>query len=220
MGKYYPEAVKASHVNLVLAPPINLLWHPLRALQLLVTPLTSLEWTGIWQSFDYQNNGSGYFDIQRTRPQSIGYLLADSPVGLLGWIWEKLNHWTDDFAWTDDEILTWVSIYWFSTAGPAASVRIYHESMRQPKDFACWTWNKVPMGLAYFPKDIIYVPRVLGRTIGPVVHEFHATDGGHFASYEKPEELAADVKKMFGREGGAFGVVSGRSGYVGEKKDL
>lgn len=70
----------------------------------------------------------GYFNEQSTKPQTIGYALADSPVALLAWIYEKLHDWTDDYPWTEDEILTWVSIYWFSTAGPAASVRIYYEA--------------------------------------------------------------------------------------------
>lgn len=45
----------------------------------------------------------GYFAIQSTRPQTIGYSLADSPVGLLAWIYEKLIVWTDSYQWSDDE---------------------------------------------------------------------------------------------------------------------
>ena len=47
--------------------------------------------------------GHGYFEEQATQPQTLGYGLADSPVGLLGWIYEKLVHWTDSYPWTDDE---------------------------------------------------------------------------------------------------------------------
>lgn len=47
--------------------------------------------------------GSGYMVEQATKPQTIGYSLADSPVGLLAWIYEKLVSWTDEYAWTDDE---------------------------------------------------------------------------------------------------------------------
>ena len=54
--------------------------------------------------------------------------LAGSPTALLAWIVEKLHDWTDDYRGTEDELLTWVSIYWFFTAGPAASVRIYYEA--------------------------------------------------------------------------------------------
>jgi len=65
-----------------------------------------------------------------TKPQTFGYFLADSPVGLLAWMYEKLHDWSDEYHWTDDEICTRVSIYWFSKAGPAASARLYYESLR------------------------------------------------------------------------------------------
>ena len=47
--------------------------------------------------------GQGYFEEQSTKPQTLGYLLADSPVGLLAWIYEKLVGWTDNYPWTEDE---------------------------------------------------------------------------------------------------------------------
>jgi hypothetical protein len=51
----------------------------------------------------FRKEGRGYFEEQSSQPQTLGYGLADSPVGLLGWIYEKLVHWTDDYPWTDDE---------------------------------------------------------------------------------------------------------------------
>ena len=48
-------------------------------------------------------SGHGYADVQSTKPQSLGYGLADSPVGLLAWIYEKLVGWTDAYPWEDDE---------------------------------------------------------------------------------------------------------------------
>lgn len=51
----------------------------------------------------YTRDGSGYFAIQSTRPQTLAYSLADSPVGLLAWVYEKLVTWTDGYPWTDDE---------------------------------------------------------------------------------------------------------------------
>ena len=47
--------------------------------------------------------GRGYYVQQATRPQTLGYSLADSPVGLLAWIYEKLVDWSDKYPWTDDE---------------------------------------------------------------------------------------------------------------------
>lgn len=51
----------------------------------------------------YINEGSGYAKQQSTKPQTLGYALQDSPVGLLAWIYEKLVVWTDEYPWTDDE---------------------------------------------------------------------------------------------------------------------
>lgn len=40
----------------------------------------------------------GYEVEQHNQPQTLGYALADSPVGLLAWIYEKLHEWTDDYS--------------------------------------------------------------------------------------------------------------------------
>ncbi|ESK84242.1 epoxide hydrolase [Moniliophthora roreri MCA 2997] len=75
----------------------------------------------------FQEKGNGYFREHATQPQTIGYSLTDSPVDLLAWIYEKLVVWTDAYPWDDDEVLTWISIYWFSRSSAAASVRTYYE---------------------------------------------------------------------------------------------
>lgn len=101
--------------------------------------------------------------------------LNTQQTALLAWIYEKLHDWTDGYPWTDDEILTWVSIYWFSTAGPAASVRIYNEATRpQPySDISSETLRgwipHVKLGVAHFPRDINVVPGKWAETLGPVV---------------------------------------------------
>lgn len=69
------------------------------------------------------------------------------------------------------------------------------------------------LGLAYFPRELTVVPKTWGRTMGPVVFESYNESGGHFAAWEKPELIAKDLKRMFGRQGGAYGVVKGRNGY-------
>lgn len=92
--------------------------------------LPPIEKEGLARTQQWAKSGTGYFHIQTTKPQTMGYLLADSPAGLLGWIYEKLHSWTDGYKWTDEEICTWISIYWFSRAGPAANVRTYYEAWR------------------------------------------------------------------------------------------
>ena len=114
--------------------------------------------------------------MHQTKPQTLGYSLADSPVGLLAWMYEKMVSWSDEYEWSDDEgtpavyadlvtlvadpvsVLTWVSIYWFSSAGPAASVRIYYEASQAFNLLGSYV-SKVPMGISVFPKDLGIVPR-------------------------------------------------------------
>ena len=116
----------------------------------------------------------GYFAEQSTQPQTIGYGLADSPIGLLSWIYEKLVNWSDNYPWDDDEgkwsfflsynirliiqqVLTWVSIYLFSRAGPAASVRIYYEAFKDGLRIEAIP-TTIPVGYSYFPKEIFCFP--------------------------------------------------------------
>ncbi|KAL8920140.1 MAG: hypothetical protein Q9172_004622 [Xanthocarpia lactea] len=218
VGLLYPSACKASHINMVQGQRPSVTETPEIALQHAVTPYTDAEKAGLQRSEWFQKEGSGYSDIQSTKPQTLGYALADSPVGLLAWIYEKLHDWTDDYPWTDDEILTWVSVYLFSTAGPAASLRIYRESTHaseegmaiRAKVITCVP--DVKLGLAYFPKDIYVHPRSWGKSLGPVVFEHFNEKGGHFAAWECPESIAGDLKEMFGRGGGAEGCVKGKDG--------
>ena len=129
MGRLYPQHVKASHINMVRGNPPKWTSQPLLALQHALTPYSSKTQKGIQRSQWFLKEGSGYRMEQSTKPQTLGYALADSPVGLLAWIYEKLHDWTDNYPWTEEEILTWVSIYWFSISGPAANLRIYYEAV-------------------------------------------------------------------------------------------
>lgn len=69
----------------------------------LITPYTKREKEAWARSQGFRSKGSGYSHEQATRPQTLGYSLTDSPVGLLAWIYEKLVEWTDGYPWTDDE---------------------------------------------------------------------------------------------------------------------
>ena len=69
----------------------------------MVSPLTDFEKKIFERVKWFQEEGLGYFYQQSTNPQTLGYSLADSPSGLLGWIWEKLYLGSDKYPWTDDE---------------------------------------------------------------------------------------------------------------------
>ena len=172
MGLLYPDYVLASHINMVRAQAPTFKSQPALALQHAITPYTEAESKGIERSEWFLNEGQAYRQLQSTKPQTLSYAFADSPVALLAWIYEKLIDWTDGYPWTDDEVLTWVSVYWFSTAGPNAHVRIYYEAQHNPTDLIpnrerTTTWiDRVKLGVAHFPREITVVPRVWAKTLG------------------------------------------------------
>ncbi|KAJ7683466.1 Alpha/Beta hydrolase protein [Mycena rosella] len=211
---------KAWHTNFPVVAPPQFSLNPMRLLSALSMLLPLLwmspaEKAGLERSREVERTGLGYFREQSTKPQTLGYALADSPAGLLAWIYEKLVAWTDKYPWDDDEVLTWISIYWFSRAGPAASLRIYYEVSAEDGVLPSihGPLPTIPLGYSYFPGELINLPRSWARRTGNVVFEAEHDMGGHFAAHETPAFLVADLRKMFGRGGPAFGVVPGRSGY-------
>ncbi|KAJ7863481.1 Alpha/Beta hydrolase protein [Mycena olivaceomarginata] len=205
---------KAWHTNFLIlnAPPADQS----------ATELTAKEQEGLARNEVFHQRGSGYSREQSTQPQTLGYALADSPVGLLAWVYEKLVNWTDAYPWDDDEVLTWISVFWFSRAGPAASLRIYFEAGNRNlgKAYISTSPPAIPLGVSYFPKELLVFPKSWTRKIGNIVFERDHDSGGHFAAYEKPNELVDDLRQMFGKKGPAFGVVSGKSGYAAERSSL
>lgn len=222
MSLLYPSACKATHTNFDQGAAPSIFTHPRLAIENFFRGHTPAEKEGLKRTSWFFSESSGYRAQQATRPQTLGYSLADSPVGLLSWIYEKLTDWSDSYTWTDDEICTWISIYWFSTAGPAASLRIYFEAThtfdapetRVTRDRTReWIGGGVKLGLTHAPKDVRVLPSVWTRTQGNVVFERGHDKGGHFFAYECPDLLVEDVRDMFKKGGGAFHVVEGKSGY-------
>ncbi|KAJ8083462.1 hypothetical protein PM082_009336 [Marasmius tenuissimus] len=207
-GLYGHNHVKAWHTNMpVASPPSG------------VDPsqYTDEEKATIEYNKWYNTKGNGYFIEHSTQPQTIGYSLNDSPVGLLAWIYEKLVTWTEAYPWEDDEVLTWISIYWFSRSGPAATARTYYEIARQEEAMAKAQTKSpkvtVPAGASFFPKDILIGPLSwFSAQYNVVFHSKHER-GGHFAAHEVPELLVDDLRKMYGKNGPAYGVVPGKDGY-------
>ncbi|KAH9056308.1 Alpha/Beta hydrolase protein [Lactarius vividus] len=211
-SKYGPKHVKASHSNMPICDPPSFRENPITLLKYLVSSFTARERQFAAHTENFFKNGRGYSAEQATKPQTLGFSLADSPVGLLAWIYEKLVTWTDAYPWTDDEVLTWASVYWFSRAGPAASIRIYYE-LALAGQVVSFPKTTVPVGLSYFPKDLVQFPRVWLRAQANVVFESEHEVGGHFAAYEQPSAFVDDLRKMFGKSGPAAGVVPGCTGY-------
>jgi microsomal epoxide hydrolase len=142
----------------------------------------------------------GYSHIQGTRPQTIGYALNDSPVGLAAWIVEKFRVWCDcdgnpEKAFTKDELLTNITIYWV-TQTPTSAARFYYEG-RHGSTASSNRRVEVPTACAAFPKEIRFTPRRWLETRYNITRFSIMPRGGHFAALEQPELLVEDVRAFF-----------------------
>ena len=139
---------------------------------------------------------SGYSTQQRTRPQTLGFGLADSPTGQLAWILEKFWAWTDcdghpEHVLTRDEMLDNVMLYWVTNSA-TSSARLYWESFGRGSRPTV----TVPTGFAVYPKEIVPPVRSWCEERYPnIVHWRAYEKGGHFAAFEVPETFVADVRE-------------------------
>jgi pimeloyl-ACP methyl ester carboxylesterase len=146
----------------------------------------------------YTDWDSGYAKEQSTRPQTIGYSLVDSPVGLCAWILEKFWSWTD----TDgdpvgvlgaDRILDNVMLYWLSGSGASAG-RLYWEAFRGRRAETI----EVPTGVSIYPKEIFRPSRRWAeRRYSNIVQWEELPQGGHFAAFEQPNLFVDQLRKFF-----------------------
>jgi hypothetical protein len=137
----------------------------------------------------FTKDGSGYLAIQNSRPQTIGYGLADSPLLQLAWIAEKVHEWTD-LPVDRDQLLTTVSLYWFTGCGATAAHTLYDQAHSSD-------WGApptVPQGVAVFGADET-VRKLVPAPRGAYWTEFPR--GRHFPAMESPDMLAADLRAFF-----------------------
>jgi pimeloyl-ACP methyl ester carboxylesterase len=203
MGRVAPDGLLGIHVNL-LALAI--------ALKDMLPAQSDQERAAHDALNLFTTDGFGYFLEQSTRPQTIGYSLLDSPVGLAAWM---LDHDTDSYykissAFVDDKpvgnltrdtILDNITLYWLTGSGASA---------------ARWYWDfgravaaaqaagqapppvSVPVGFTTFPGELFAAPRSWVETVYPTLSYFNEADrGGHFAAWEEPELFTTEVRAAF-----------------------
>ena len=191
LGRVDPDHVVGVHVN---AASVGFMpFPPLEDAEL--AELTDAERARVDRIAEYMDDGSGYAQIQSTRPQTLAYGLTDSPVGQLAWIVERFQDWTHATVPEDavdrDRMLTNVMLYWLTgTAGSSAN--LYYEA----KHSGDWPEpSAVPTGVAVFAEDIS-IRRYAERS-NTIVHWSDFDRGGHFAAMEVPDLLVADVREFF-----------------------
>lgn len=155
------------------------------------------QWVAETQEF--RRSGSGYSLLQSTRPQTVGYALADSPVAQLAWLLDKFSAWTENdgdpaSAFSRDRILDLVSWYWYSGTG-GSSARFYWEDF--PPDNSGTV--AVPSAVTVFPADIEKIPRPWVESRFADLRSFRvAAGGGHFPMLEVPELYVDELRRGLG----------------------
>jgi pimeloyl-ACP methyl ester carboxylesterase len=160
----------------------------------------------------FRATGFGYFLEQSTRPQTIGYSLLDSPVGLAAWM---LDHDTDSYnkisrafidgrptgKLTRESIVDNITLYWLTSTG-ASAARWYWEFGQVLAAAAAGGPASppvsVPVGFTAFPGEIWFAPRSWVEMVYPGLAYFNAVDrGGHFAAWEEPDLFSAEIRAAF-----------------------
>ena len=187
LGARHPDRVVGVHINMVVAFPGPDDGEP-----------TDEERAALARYQRYVDQESGYSTQQRTRPQTVGYGLVDSPVGLCAWIVEKFAAWTDS-GWDPvaalgaDRLLDDVMAYWVTATG-ASSARLYWESFGVPRPAPV----EVPVGVAVFPHDIFAASRRWAARQYRDIRRWEVMpSGGHFAAMEEPGLLVDEIRAFF-----------------------
>jgi pimeloyl-ACP methyl ester carboxylesterase len=195
LGGLDPDRVVGAHVN---TDPTAL-----ALLGLLPTELDGLseaEAASHQRLRQYGEDGRGYLQIQGTRPQTLAYGLTDSPAGQLAWIVEKFKEWTDpakelpDQAVDRDQLLTNVSVYWFTRSGATAATFLY-EAAHAVREWGAP--SPTPTGFAVFGEGSL-----MRRVLDPdhkIEHWSEFDRGGHFPAMEVPDLLVGDIRAFFRR---------------------
>ena len=193
MGQNDSDHCIGIHLNLVNAGPPKNIEDPFRS-------LTAEEKRRLEENETYRQEEMGYFQIQSTKPQTLGYGLHDSPAGLAAWITEKFHSWADtkgeiESRFSKDELLANIMIYWV-TGTITSSTRIYYET-RHARPSAQSSRVEVPVGCAIFPKELVYAPRQWVERRYNVKRWTEMPSGGHFAALEEPQLLVDDIRAFF-----------------------
>jgi len=185
LGVLRPEGLLGIHVNSPYAFPAQI-----------PATLSPEERRAVDTLAIYTGEMGGANHLQGTKPETIGIALADSPAGQAAWIYDKFQSKTDndglaEDALTTDEILDAISLYWFTNSA-ASSARIYWEnrdaSMAGPQ-------LDLPVAVTVFPRDIPLLPRSwIERTYPDLIHYGEAERGGHFAAFEQPDIMVAEIR--------------------------
>ncbi|PDT03643.1 multidrug MFS transporter [Rhizobium chutanense] len=201
LGRQAPDGLLAIHVNRIERATT----FPSDAAQALKTggpapdSLSADEKVIFNEARDFLNNGFGYAAIMGTRPETVGYGIADSPAGLAAWLYDKIADWVftpgdPERALGKDAILDNITLYWLTNTGPSSG-RIYWENAMAG---AKLTAVKVPVAVTIFPGEVYKPPKYwLSKAYPKLIYYNRVSKGGHFAAWEEPELFSQEIRAGF-----------------------
>ncbi|WP_394362005.1 epoxide hydrolase family protein [Amycolatopsis sp. SB7-3] len=186
LGGRFPDHVLGIHTTFAEGPP-----------GLTTEGLTPAERKWTEETRHFWHHRAAYAKQQATRPQTIGYSLVDSPVGLLAWILDKFAEWSDteDSPFetiSRDRVLDDVTLYWLTRTG-ASAARIYYESHNSLDP---GLRVDVPAAITVYPRDIEKYPRPWAQERYRRIVRWRSPEaGGHFPSLEVPGYFVKDLQE-------------------------
>lgn len=203
LGRLNPPGLLGIHLNMPATIPPELV-KPIDSGDPAPVGLTEPERKAFDSLSTFFGRNAAYGAMMVTRPQTIGYLLADSPTGTAAWMYEKIAAWTDSDGQPErvlsrDEMLDDISLYWLTNAG-ASSSRFYWENNNN--NFSAAAQNtasiKVPVAITVFPHEIYQAPKSWAQRAYPSLSYYNQVNkGGHFASWEQPQLFSEELREAF-----------------------
>ncbi|MDN8543322.1 epoxide hydrolase [Erwinia sp. BC051422] len=192
LGHMRPPGLVGIHLNMVMYQPT----------QDEIAQATPEEQRMLADAQRYDQELSGYMKVQSTRPQSVGFALADSPVGLAAWIYALFQDASDsggepERAIDINALIDDIMLYWLPNAGPS-SVRFYWEGIREMQQQGPASAIPTPAGVSMFPGELLRLSRRWAQARFEDLRFFaEAEHGGHFAAMENPAVLTDHVRETF-----------------------
>lgn len=148
--------------------------------------------------------GGGYAGMMVTRPQTLGYGLTDSPVGLASFFLDKFNEWTysggnAEKSLTKDEMLDDITLYWLTNTANS-SAQLYWENNTNNFNVVEQKTNdiKIPVAVTVFPGEIYQAPKSwTEKSYKNLIYFNEVSKGGHFASWEEPQLFTEELRAAF-----------------------
>lgn len=157
----YPDSVVAQHLNMFPVPPPTLLKAPLAYVRWKLRSVlySQFEKDALEIRRNFEVDQSGYLEQQKTRPQTLGFALGDSPLGLLAWFVEKFHDWVDcREALSPEDTITLIMMHWIQGATPG--LRFYREAFgrgEREAEKTFETYVAVPTGVSMYAKEQLHV---------------------------------------------------------------